>query len=485
MATVEIFAAITEHPPPAMAARRPGLYSATTIWQSFLAIAVLPLHVISPNIGLLARAVVQTPIIWSARFDSLTPLLLTSLSWQSFQGASVRGMYTDSATGLEGYAYIFGVSLMILRYMVFRGAYPQLPGKPLIDRRFAVLVLLIVFTLIAAYRGAVAGERGWSSPFRATLTAGGFFYGVILAHTYGPSVKLLSGFFLPAGLIFYGLSSLGYLDHRLIWTLAPFVSAAATYILVTRPFSPAGVVAAVTFAISCWRCVLGPWSTGTLLLLWISGALTAIFATRQVLGIGRILRRPLVVIVATAMIMTTAYVTLNKDTMEAEEVTREQSLSKYMWWKMVEDRGLIWSQAMTAFASRPVADILFVPGGQSIEMLYKGRAYNVKIGLHNAYLEVLYYMGLVPGGVLCCFIFLFCWDCLKALGEKMPADIEIMAFGVLITAIVGGFSGQYFIHQEGGTWFYLPAGIVSGFYLRHRAQANRPALLPHPLSAAG
>jgi O-antigen ligase len=213
--------------------------------------------------------------------------------------------------------------------------------------------------------------------------------------------------------------------------------------------------------------------------------MAAVFATRQSLGLGRIFRRPAVLIVAVAMVFATVYVTFNKQAMEAEEVTREQSLSKYMWWKLVEDRGLIWSQAIDAFASRPLSDMLFVPGGQSIELLYKGRAYNVKIGLHNAYLEVLYYMGLVPGGMLCLYIVLLCWDCLKALGEKMPADIEIMAFAVLITAIVGGFSGQYFIHQEGGTWFYLPAGIVSGYYLRHRAERMGPSVLSRFSAAAG
>lgn len=464
-------------------ARWPGLYTGRMTWQSILAIAVLPLHVISPNIGLLARAVVQTPITWTATFDCLIPLLLTSLSWQSFQASSSATLYTDAATGLEGYAYIFGVALMIARYMIFRAGYPQVPGRPVLDRRFGLLMLLLVFTLIAAYRGAIIGERGWSSPFRAALTAGGFFYGVILAQTYGPNVKLLAGFFLPAGLFFYGLSSLGYLNHRLIWTLAPFVSAAATYLLVTRPFSLAGAVAALTFAVSGYRCVLGPWSTGTQLMLWTAGVMAAIFATRQALGLGRVFRRPVVVIVAAAMILTTVYVTFNKDTMEAEEVSRQQSLAKYMWWKLVEDRGLIWSHAMSQLLSRPVADILFVPGGQSFDLFYKGRAYNLKIGMHNAYLEVLHYMGLVPGGAMCLYIFLLCRDCLKALGTKLPADIEIMAFGVLITAIVGGFSGQYFIHQEGGTWFYLPAGIVAGFYLRQRAE-NRPAVLSRSYTAS-
>lgn len=457
-----------------------GLYSMTTVWQSVLAIAVLPLHIFSPNIGLLARALVQAPITWPARFDSLMPLLLTSLSWLSFQRGTSDGVYADTATGLEGYAYIFGVSLMIMRYVMFRAGYPRLAGKAALDWRFLVLGLLLAMTLVAAYRGAIAGERGWSSPFRAALTAGGFFYGVILAQTYGPNVKLMAGFYLPAGMIFYGVSSLGHLDHRLIWTLAPFVSAASTYIIVTQPISCVGIVAAATLAVSGWRCVLGPQSTGTLVLLWISGLLTALLATRQSLGLGRFARRQVVLIVAASMIAATIYVTLNKHEMEAEAVRRDESISRYLWWKLVEDRGLIWSQAMDAFLSQPLSDIMFVPGGKSIELRYGGKFYNLKIGLHNAYLEVIYYMGVVPGGLFCCYIFLICWDCLKALGKKLPADIEIMAFGVLITAIVGGFSGQYFIHQEGGTWFYIPAGIVSGYYFRHRLaeSASRPASPP-------
>ena len=457
-----------------------GLYSATTVWQSFLAVAVLPLHVFSPNIGLLVRALVQAPITWSARFDSLMPLLLTSLSWQSFERGTSGEFYADTATGLEGYAYIFGVSLMIIRYVTFRAGYPRLPGKATLDRRLLVLCLLLSLTLVAAYRGAIAGERGWSSPFRATLTAGGFFYGVILAQTYGPNVKLMSGFYLPAGMIFYGMSSLGHLDHRLIWTLAPFVSAAGTYVLVTQPLSWSGLVAAATLALSGWRCVLGPLSTGTLALLWSSGLLAALFATRQTLGLGRFARRPVVLMIAASMIIATIYVTMNKHEMDAEAVRRDESISRYLWWKLVEDRGLIWSQAMNAFMSQPLSDILFVPGGASIELRYGGKFHNLKIGLHNAYLEVIYYMGLVPGGLFCCYIFLTCWDCLRALGKKLPADIEIMAFGVLITAIVGGFSGQYFIHQEGGTWFYLPAGIVSGYYFRHRLSesASLPVLAP-------
>lgn len=468
MATAVLPTDSTTQPLRATVVRSPGLYTGTTTWQSLLALAVLPLHVISPNIGLLARAVVQTPITWHARFDSLIPLLLTSLSWQNFERSSSAGFYIDTATGLEGYAYIFGVSLMILRYLSFRGGYSQIPGRTVLDRRLAMLLLLIAFTLIAAYRGAAAGERGWSSPFRAALTAGGFFYGVLLAQTYGPNVKLLSGFLLPAGLVFYGLSSIGKLDHRLLWTLAPFVSAASTYMLAVQPFSRSGFLAALTLAISGWRCVLSPLSTGTLLMLWLCGVAAALFATRQKLGVGRFIRRPVVVLVAAAMIFATAYVTVNKSAMQAEGVKREQSLSGYLWWKLVEDRGLIWSQAMNAFASRPLVDTLFVPAGQSIELEYKGRAYNLKIGLHNAYLELIYYMGIVPGGLFCCYIFLICYDCVKALGKDLPADIEIMAFGVLITAIVGGFSGQYFIHQEGGTWFYLAAGIVSGCFLRHR-----------------
>jgi hypothetical protein len=480
MATV-----VLSHSPAAEASRSPfngrtGLYSSTTFWQSFLAVAVLPLHVFSPNMGLLARALVQSPITWSAQFDSLMPLLLTSLSWQSFERTTSGGFYADAATGLEGYAYIFGVSLMIIRYVTFRAGYPRLAGKSAFDRRFLVLCLLLALTLVAAYRGAIAGERGWSSPFRAALTAGGFFYGIILAQTYGPSVKMMAGFYLPAGLIFYGLSSLGYLDHRLIWTLAPFVSAAGGYILATQPLSWSGLGAAATLAVSGWRCVLGPMSTGTLVLLWSCGLLVALFATRQSLGLGRLARRPVILIVAASMIIATIYVTLNKQEMAAEAVRREESISRYLWWKLVEDRGLIWSQAMDAFVSRPLSDILFVPGGASIELRYGGKFYNMKIGLHNAYLDVIYYMGLVPGGLFCCYILLLCWDCLKALGQKLPADIEIMAFGVLITAIVGGFSGQYFIHQEGGTWFYLPAGIVSGYYFRHRPleSASRPALSP-------
>lgn len=467
MAAVAIPTAVPGKPSLPSAARVPGIYSATTLWQSVLALGVLPLHVFSPNTGLLARALVQGPIIWTPRFDSLFPLLLTSLSWLNFQQSFFEGSFIDAATGLEGYAYIFGVSLMILRYAVFRIGHPQVPGRPVLDRRFAMLVLLIVMTLIAAYRGVVAGERGWSSPFRAALTAGGFFYGVMLAQTYGPNVKLLSGFFVPAGLMFYGLSSLGYLNHKLIWTLAPFVSAAGTYVVITRPISWAAVVAAITLAVSGWRCILGPWSTGSQLLLWTCGAIAAIVATRQTLGLGRFIRRPAVIMLAVCMICVTIYVTMNKSSMQAEPVTRQESLSKFLWWKIVEDRGLIWSQTMQAFFARPLSEILFVPGGQSMSLQYLGKSHELKIGLHNAYLEAIYFLGLVPGGMLCCFIALFCWDCVQALKKHLPGDIEIMAFAVLISAIVGGFTGHYLIHQEGGTWFYLPAGIVSGYHLRY------------------
>lgn len=453
-----------------------GLYSGATTRQTLFALAVLPLHVVSPNIGLLARAVVQMPITWSARFDSLMPLLLTSLSWLSFQRTSVEGvidgLYVDAVTGLEGYAYIFGVSLMILRYAVFRAGYPQLAGRKILDRRFLILGLLLIFTLISAYRGAAQGERGWSSPFRAALTAGGFFYGVVLAQSYSSNVKLLAGFWVPAGLLFYGLSAVGYLNHRLIWTLAPFVSGAATYVVIKQPFTSAGFVALVTLAVSGWRCVLGPFSTGTLMLLWISGALASVFATRQSLGLGRAFRRPVIALVATMMTFATLYVAFNKETLQADAVAREESLSDYLWWKLVEDRGLIWSQAMRSFLDRPLTETLFVPGGQSLTLRYGGRYHDVKIGLHNAYLDAIYYFGWVPGGVLCLFIVLLCGDCIRALGRKLPIDIEIMAFGVLINAIVGGFSGQYFIHQEGGTWFYLPAGIVAGYYLRDRQHSS-------------
>lgn len=457
-----------------------GLYSATTARQTLLALAVLPLHVVSPNIGLLARAVVQAPITWSARFESLMPLLLTSLSWLSFQHTFLEGTFdglnVDAVTGLEGYAYIFGVAIMIVRYMVFRAGYPRLAGRGILDRRFLILGLLLVFTLISAYRGAAQGERGWSSPFRAALTAGGFFYGVVLAQSYSSNVKLLTGFWVPAGLLFYGLSAVANLNHRLIWTLAPFVSGAATYVVVKQPFTSAGVVALVTLAFSGWRCVLSPFSTGTLLLLWISGALAAVFATRQALGLGRAFRRPVVVLVATTMIFATLYVAFNKETIHAEAVAREESLSDYLWWKLVEDRGLIWSQAMRSFLDRPLTETLFVPGGQSLTLRYGGKYHDVKIGLHNAYLDAIYYFGWVPGGALCLFIALLCGDCVRALGRKMPADIEIMALGVLINAIVGGFSGQYFIHQEGGTWFYLPAGIVAGYYLRERQHSSVSSL---------
>jgi hypothetical protein len=472
MATVALSSPPVVKPSRSAAGGWLGIYSATTVWQSVLAVAVLPLHVFSPNIGLLARAVVQAPITWSARFESLMPLLLTSLSWLSFQSTSLEGAFVglnvDAVTGLEGYAYIFGVALMILRYTVFRAGYPQLAGRRILDRRFVILGLLLIFTLISAYRGAVQGERGWSSPFRAALTAGGFFYGVVIAQSYSSKVKLLTGFWVPAGLLFYGLSAIGHLNHRLIWTLAPFVSGAATYVVIKQPFTSAGVVALVTLAVSGWRCVLGPFSSGTLLLLWISGALASVFATRQVLGLGRAFRRPVVVLLAMAMTFATLYVAFNKETLQAEAVTREESLSDYLWWKLIEDRGLIWSQAMVSFLERPLTETLFVPGGQSLTLRYGGRYHDVKIGLHNAYLDAIYYFGWVPGGVLCLFIVLLCGDCIRALGRKLPIDIEIMAFGVLINAIVGGFSGQYFIHQEGGTWFYLPAGIVAGYYLRER-----------------
>lgn len=464
----------------AQIAPRDGIWTRATLVRLVLVLCLIPAHLFAPNLGLLLRGFIEVWLVFEARYSNLIPLAVNTLYWQSFRQSfmdldSGAGVMSD-ATGLEGYAYLAGIAAMVARFLLFRSAHSADNPIRRIDGRFMVFCILVALGVFSSLRGYVAGTRGWSTNLRSTMTVGAFFYGAMLGTQYDARYHLARAFCVPVGLALYQAINLGFIQSRLAWTLAPFVSASAVYSLFL-PLGPGQWLCAIgAFANSLEEtCLSSLTSTITLLSLWFSGAAAgAVAALRRFSGLPHF--RILLLGLVLASVFMPIVIVQTLDTAQWTYVSRQQDFFGYVRMKLFGDRGQLWAWAFELFRERPFFDKLIAPSGTAIRdrvYLENGRMQTITMGAHNVYLECIFTMGILPGTLLILFLLHNAWSVIKGIAACGDADIAMLGYGSVAILLVGGFTGMFMIHQDGGTWFYLLTGLVVGASARLTAPAEK------------
>jgi hypothetical protein len=457
-----------------------AIWTRATLVRLGVVLCLIPLHFYVPNLGLLLRGLIEVALVFEARYSNLVPLAVNTLYWQSFREAfkdidGADGVVAD-ASGLEGYAYLAGIIAMIVRFLLFRNANLADGVIRKFDGRFVIFSVIVALGALSSLRGYVIGTRGWSSNLRSTLTIGAFFYGAMLGVHYDQRLRIARSFCVPIGLALYQAINVGFIQSRLAWTLGPFVSAGAVYSL----FFPLGVVqwlcAMAAFASSLqMTCIASATSTITLLTLWIGGT-----AAGLATSVRRFYGLPYFRVLLKALVVASAFMPLvivqSVEKAEWSYVSRNEDFFGYARLKLFGDRGELWAWTLELFSDRPLIDKLLAPGGTTIRDTVidaGGRRQTITMGAHNVYLDAIFTLGIIPGGLLIIFLLYNCWSVINGITVCRDPDIALLGYGSIAVLLLGGFTGMFMIHQDGGTWFYFLTGIVLGASARAQSLPRR------------
>jgi hypothetical protein len=319
---------------------------------------------------------------------------------------------------------------------------------------FLVWLILIPPAAVSTFTGWTNGYENWTRALRFTLTAGCFFYGVILGeNSRGEKVNLYAILSIISTVLL-GLAGVNWFSQHLLFLLTAMAPPVGGFLALyghgyARVTGVLSIISAAYFALG---------STLTF---------RSIFLLSTVMSLALVVRSPWARYLPRAIMFGTALslfsvmwysIKLGRDGFAVVEAAdREDSLFERALDKMSGDRGPIWAEAWHQVKSSLP---LFQPSGRQIAIVNvrSGAETDWTVGAHNVFLETMRNGGWLFGGALLIWMVLLSRK--TTLMLHYPLDIGKRGLGIasLSAATVGSFLGDYPLDHNVGPLIWILMG---------------------------
>lgn len=140
--------------------------------------------------------------------------------------------------------------------------------------------------------------------------------------------------------------------------------------------------------------------------------------------------------------------------------------------KIYGDRYFVWSSYIEEIEQ---ANPLLVIPQETIELnTVNDKEYDVSFGAHNSLIQLIYYFGIIYGGIL--FIILFyIIDKMITYSKYLPKFIQSIAMGLFGVFLVFGLTGHSIVTHAASLFFWLFVGLVTGLGVQMEQDHNKLA----------
>ena len=412
----------------------------------------------APKYFTLLGMVMAVWLVWSIRVEMIPFLFLLFIGPEDFKvGASsqVMGlMETEESSQM--------VKIVVLIIASLRVVFEGLRRKDLLIfrgrlRMFYMLWLIgIPLALLSSYWGLQNGYVNWTRSARFFVTAGMFFYGIIIAQQQPQGIRNLLPFFEVITLLLLTLNVLGFFAQHLVFLLVGFgaslgVDAIFSGEVVRKIMGCLLVVIAGTVAALGSLTMMATYLLGIIMMITLiprigRGGITRVVALAVMVAVP--------ILIGVAIKYGSDY---SREGIYRAEVTSSELQGRLLF-KIAGDRGPIWYEAYLQILGGPY---LLAPSGRPLMLVDLSRSTEKEwqVGAHNALLELTRNGGLLIGGFGIVFL---CWQLfqLRAALIKLRGTAFVgLASGVFAVAVVGITTGDFPLDHNVGFWIWVPVGI--------------------------